>query len=220
MLQMKCPECKKLIVSPLLSDLENVTCCHCQTKVPVCDVMVTANGFTFYRTDLNKRLHTYKNLLKSVIDEREMLEKDPTASSEGKSSLERMAQALRTLMATGRNNHRVYFDVKQPLEYTLDAQPETGILKDLSMSGACVEVPTGSAFPRKNNTLVLEFSLPGTKHTFSIGGIVCWTGKGVFGVAFKKIRTGDCARLWEYIATTAEGRVPEATVRSQLCANC
>jgi len=220
MLQMKCPKCKKLIVSSLLSDLENVTCGHCQAKVPVQDVMVTANGFTFYRTDLNKRLHSYKNLLKSVLDEREQMEKDPTASTEGRSSLERMAQALKTLMATGRNNHRVYFETRQKIQYSLDGKQESGILKDLSMSGACIEAALGSVFPRKSKTLTLEFSLPGKDHTFIIEGIVSWTGKGVFGFSFKKIKSGDCALLWEYIATTAEGQVPDATIRSQICSNC
>lgn len=220
MLQMKCPKCKELIVSQLLSDLENVTCSHCQAKVPVQDVMVTANGFTFYRTDLNKRLHSYKNLLKSVIEERDQMAKDPTASAEGRSSLERMAQALKTLMATGRNNHRVYFETGQKLRYTHDEQQETGILKDLSMSGACIEAAPGSSLPRKSKALTLEFSLPGKDHSFIIEGVVSWTGKGVFGFSFKKIKSGDCALLWEYIATTAEGQVPDATIRSQLCSNC
>lgn len=220
MLQMKCPKCKELIVSSLLSDLENVTCGHCQVKVPVQDVMVTANGFTFYRTDLNKRLHSYKNLLRNVLDEREQMDKDPTASAEGRISLERMAQALKTLMATGRNNHRVYFETEQKLRYTLDGQQQTGTLRDLSMSGACIESSPGNSLPRKSNPLALEFSLPGKDHSFIIEGVVSWTGTGVFGFSFKKIKSGDCALLWEYIATSAEGQVPDATIRSQLCSNC
>lgn len=218
MLKMKCAKCHELITSALLSDLEELTCSHCHAQVPVKDIMVTAEGFTFHRNDLNKRMHTYKNLLIDLLKERELLEQDPTASEEGKGSLERMVQALRDLMATGRNNYRVQFNNDGlKLQFRIDGQQHNGLMRDLSMSGACLKVGSTNLVPRRSYPLTLEFSLPGSEHRFIIEGTVCWTGDKMFGVSFTAIEAGDSSVLWEYIATEAEGRVPNAKVRPCLC---
>ncbi|WP_303721024.1 PilZ domain-containing protein [Malonomonas rubra] len=214
MLQMKCTECKELITSPLLPDLEQVTCNHCQALIPVKDVMVSANGFTYYCTDLKKRLPHYKSLLKSFILEREQMEKDQKATKERKRSLDKTIEALKSFLASARNHCRIHFNDEQFLQYRSDAQIEIGKLINISMSGACIESMMSITAPRQNTALTIMFSLPVSVHVFCIDGVIRWANDGLFGISFKTLRPEDRALLWEHIATLSLGYVPQQRVNA------
>jgi len=206
MLKMKCPNCEEMIVSALLADMNEVSCKHCQSLVPVDNVMVFAEGFTFHRNDLLKRLFRYKGLLDEIGKERALLEKNPQASDESKKSLDRFAQALAEVMAGARKNLRIDFADSVPARYRANSRAESGRLVNISMSGACVEVVPKAACPRKATALTIEFSLPGIDFEFSLSGNVSWAKKGqTFGVEFNELQPQAFDRLWDYIANSVAG---------------
>lgn len=206
MLKMKCPQCQEMIVSALLSDMEQIPCEHCHEIVPVTDVMVFAEGFTFHRNDLIKRLFRYKTLLTEINKERELLEKSPGASDEGKKSLGRFAQALAEVMAGARNNLRIDFADPVPLRFKLNAQNQMGNLVNLSTSGACIALNGQSVPPKKKIPLTVEFLLPGCDYPFALPGTVSWVKKGgTIGVEFNTLEQECYNTLWEFISTAVEG---------------
>ena len=194
-----------MIVSALLSDMDQVTCEHCQVQVPVENVMVFAEGFTFHRNDLIKRLFRYKGLLDEISKERQMLEQNPQASAESKKSLDRFSQALAEVMAGARNNLRIDFSKALPVRYRASSRAESGKLVNISMSGACIEIDQKAACPRKKAALTIEFSLPGLDYSFSLSGRVSWAKKGrSFGLEFNDIEQAALDNLWDYISSAAE----------------
>lgn len=206
MLKMKCPKCHEMIVSALLSDMDQVPCGNCKEIVPVNDVMVFAEGFTFHRSDLVKRLFRYKTLLDEITKERALLEKNPDASAESKKSLEKFAQALAEVMAGARKNLRIEFTDRIPLRFRFNSSISSGILVNLSMSGACFEVSENAFCPRKKSVLALEFNLPGIDYTFTLAGTVSWVKKGrSVGVEFNTLDQKDIDTLWFYISSSVEG---------------
>jgi hypothetical protein len=206
MLKMKCSKCEEMIVSALLSDMDEVSCEHCQAVVPVDNVMVFAEGFTFHRNDLIKRLFRYKGLLDEISKERALLEKNPQASVESKKSLDRFAQALAEVMAGARKNLRIDFSDSIPIRYRVNARAENGKLTNISMSGACIEIAPKAACPRKKTALTIEFSLPGVDFEFSLPGNVSWAKRGqTFGVEFSELEQQTFDRLWNYISTSVAG---------------
>jgi hypothetical protein len=206
MLKMKCPQCEEMIVSPLLSDLDQIPCEHCKEIVPVADdVLVFAEGFTFHRNDLIKRVFRYKTLLDEICKERELLEKNPDASEESKKSLARFAEALAEVMAGARRNFRIDFTQQVPLRYRINSQQQTGLLNNLSMSGACVQIERRTACPRKKTALAVAFRLPGVDHSFTLTGSVSWVKKGTsFGVEFDKLPQRDADTLWDFITAAVD----------------
>jgi len=213
MLHMRCPECKKSIASVLLSELEEVICNHCQAIVPVNDLTVTANGFTYYCADLKKRLSHYKSLLKNFSIEQKQLEQDPQATKERKRNLEKSIEGLKAGMASARDNCRIHFDDELFLQYRFETQMEIGKLVNISMYGACIESMPSATAPHKDTPLTIMFSLPGKEHVFSIGGTIRWINNGLFGISFKSVNPEDGALLWQHIATLALGYVPQATLK-------
>lgn len=205
MLKMKCPKCSEMIISALLSDMEQIACSHCNTVVPVDNVMVFAEGFTFHRNDLIKRMFRYKTLLAEIRKERELLDKNPDASEDGKRSLERFAQALVEVMAGARNNLRIDFTEPVPVLYLVGGKTQTGNLINLSMSGACLSLDEKSIIPKKKSPLSIDFKLPGTDHLFSLSGTVSWTRKGPsIGVEFDQL-PGDASKMmWDFITSAVE----------------
>lgn len=205
MLKMKCPKCDEMIVSALLSDMDQVPCEHCQVLVPVENVMVFADGFTFHRNDLIKRLFRYKRLLDEICKERELLEKNPQASDESKKSLDRFSQALAEVMAGARDNLRIDFTEAILLSYRVNSQVQSGVLTNLSMSGACVDIDHKSACPRKKAALSIEFSLPGSDYTFILTGTTSWSKRGKsFGIKFNTLEQKALDALWAYISSSVE----------------
>lgn len=206
MLKMKCPNCDKEIVSALLSDVEKIPCGHCKEVVPVENIMVFAEGFTFHRNDLIKRLFRYKTLLDEIANERELLEKSPTASKESKNSLDRLLKALAEVMASGRNNLRIDFKETIRLRYRFNSHDETGMLTNLSMSGVCIDIGGKASSPKKKISVVIEFCLPGVEHAFSLTGRTSWVKKGKsFGVEFNQLEDKDKDILWGFISSAVEG---------------
>ncbi|MDX2481252.1 MAG: PilZ domain-containing protein [Desulfuromusa sp.] len=188
MLKMKCPKCDEMIVSALLLDMDQVPCEHCQELVPVGNVMVFAEGFTFHRNDLLKRLFRYKTLLDEICKERDLLDKNPNASDESKKSLDRLSQALAEVLAGARNNLRIDFTEPISINYRVNSNVQSGSLTNLSMSGACVDVSPKASCPRKKMELSIEFALPSIDYNFILNGTTSWSKKGKsFGMKFSAI---------------------------------
>ncbi|SHJ93213.1 PilZ domain-containing protein [Malonomonas rubra DSM 5091] len=205
MLKMKCPKCEEMIVSALLSDIEKIPCEHCKEVVPVTNVMVFAEGFTFHRNDLIKRMFRYKTLLMEIRKEREMLDKNPEASAEGKRSLERFAQALAEVMAGARNNLRIDFSSPVPVKFRAGQQSGEGQLINLSMSGACLEIKRQLISPKKKMPIQIGFTLPGTERQFTLKGFVSWVKKGSsLGVEFAELPADVQEQLWTFISSAVE----------------
>lgn len=202
---MKCPKCSEMIVSALLSDLEQVSCEHCKEIVPVADVMIFAEGFTFHRNDLVKRLFRYKTLLDEIGKERDLLDKNPLASEESKKSLDRFSQALAEVMAGARKNLRIDFTETIPLRYRFNSHVESGALANLSMTGACIGINPQATCPKKKSVLVIEFALPRINHASTLTGTVSWVKKGnSFGVEFNSLNKQDSDALWNFISSAVE----------------
>jgi PilZ domain len=205
MLKMKCPKCDEMIVSALLSDMDQVPCEHCQELVPVGNVMVFAEGFTFHRNDLVKRLFRYKTLLDEICKERDLLDKNPNASDESKKSLGRFAQALAEVMAGARNNLRIDFTEPISISYRVNTHVQSAFLTNLSMSGACVDVAPKAPCPRKKTVLSIEFALPGIDCNFILTGTTSWSKRGKsFGIKFNAIDEQTIENLWDFITSSVE----------------
>lgn len=211
MLKMKCPKCDEMIVSALLSEIDTVGCGHCKEVVPVGDVLIYAEGFTFHRNDLVKRLFRYKTLLNEVRKEREMLEKSTDASDESKKSLDRFLQALEEVMAGARNHLRLDFSDRLPVRFRCNEQIQTGFLSNLSMSGACIELSPKTAYPKKKAPISVCLSLPGCNDDFTLPAVVSWINKektaarkaNSIGVEFKSLNQKVVDILWDFIASAA-----------------
>lgn len=205
MLKMKCPKCAEMIISALLADMERVPCDHCKEIVPVTNVMVFAEGFTFHRNDLIKRLFRYKTLLDEILKERQVMEKNPQVSEESKRSLDNFANALSEVMAGARNNLRVDFAEMVTLRYRMGSRIESGKLCNLSMSGACIEITDNAVCPKRKSALAIDFSLPGIDFAFTLPGTVSWVKKGrSFGLAFDTLEPQAVDTLWNFITAAVE----------------
>ncbi len=208
---MKCSACEEMIVSVLLAEVSSFSCPHCQETVPVNDVMIFAEGFTFHRNDLVKRLFRYKKLLSEVSKEREMLEASSDTSDESKKSLDRFLQALEEVLAGARNNLRLDFVEQIPVRFSFGSQVQSGMMSNLSLTGACIEIACDTPHPRRNGAVSLTFSIPELLVEQSLPAVVSWvdnsnTGKRkgcAIGIKFKSLNQDVLDRLWDFISRAA-----------------
>ncbi len=211
MLIMKCPKCDKYIRSGLLAEIKSIACEHCQANVPVANVLISSNGFTFDRTDLLKRFFRYRKLLDEVIDERNSLVENSNASAASKRSIEQFMAILQEMMTGARDNYRYEFTI--PLSVKLNYSQNTchGTFFNLSTEGACVEIPRSNYLPRVGGGIQIEFSLPDDGEKFSIHGEVCWTQKAKdtdkakhsVGIKFNELDASTHMKLWQFISALA-----------------
>ncbi len=213
MLIMKCPKCNKYIKSALLAEINSISCEHCHVDVPVTNVLISSNGFTFDRADLLKRFFRYRKLLDEVIDERNSLLENSQASDASRRSIEQFMAILQEMMTGARDTFRYEFTV--PLSAKLHYNKTTcnGTFFNLSAEGACIEIPRTNYLPRVGGVILVEFSLPDDGGNFSIHGDVCWTQKAKntekakhsVGIKFEKLEPASHAKLWHFISTLASG---------------
>lgn len=213
MLIMKCPKCNKYIRSALLAEIKSIVCEHCSIDVPVTNVLISSNGFTFDRNDLLKRFFRYRKLLDEVIDERNSLLENSQASDASKRSIEQFMAILQEMMTGARDTFRCEFIV--PLSVNLHYNKNTcsGIFFNLSTEGACVEIPRSNYLPRVGGQILVEFSLPDDGGDFSIHGEVCWTqkaknvdnGKHSVGIKFSQLDSTCHTKLWRFVSALASG---------------
>lgn len=212
MLKMKCSNCSEFIVSPLLAEIETVSCGHCRQVVPVGNLVVSAQGFTIHREDLLQRLFRYQRLLAEVIKERELMQKCADISAVSKNSVDRFIATLEEVMDGARNNFRLHFSRRLPVQFSLDQRMRTGKLVNLSLQGACIEPEDGDALPKVKSPLSLEFSLSDGSAALSLAGVVVWAnrrsrtqaGEHGIGVRFTSLSGSDRAELWQYIVDHVE----------------
>ena len=211
MLIMKCPKCNKYIRSGLLAEIKSIVCEHCQVNVPVANVLISSNGFTFDRADLLKRFFRYRKLLDEVIDERNSLVENSNASDASKRSIEQFMAILQEMMTGARDNYR--YEFKVPLSAKLHYSKNTcrGTFFNLSAEGACIEIPRTNYLPRVGGGIQIEFSLPDNGGAFSIHGEICWTQKAKdtsnakhsVGIKFNELDPSIHTELWQFISTIA-----------------
>ncbi|MCD6186866.1 MAG: PilZ domain-containing protein [Desulfuromusa sp.] len=208
MLMMKCPQCNKYINSELLAEIESIVCEHCEATVPVINLLVSSNGFTFDRNHLLKQFFRYRQLLDEVIDERNSLS---NTSDESKRSLEQFMTLLQGMMAGARGNFRYEFSPSLAAQLCYSKNECSGILFNLSTEGACVEIPRLNPLPRVGGSISIEFSLPDQAEVFLINGEICWTRKAKemdeakhsAGVKFDQLGASVHTTLWQYISGQA-----------------
>jgi len=210
MLIMKCPECHKFISSALLAEIPSIVCEHCGAEVPVRNVLVTSNGFTFDRNDLLKRFFRYRKLLDEVIDERNALLSNPNVRKESQRSIEQFMTILQGMMAGARDNFRCQFTSPVSVRISVQGKSYRGFLQNLSMSGGCVTLPANDTLPRVNSVLKMRFFLPHTDTEILVSGEVCWAEKAKkagqehrLGIQFEELQDEMQTRLWEYIQKAA-----------------
>lgn len=212
MLIMKCPKCLNYIRSDLLVELKVIDCEHCKVQVPVANVLVSSNGFTFERNDLLKRFYRYRKLLDEVIEERNSLSSNSGSSDISLRSIEKFMNVLQGMMAGARDHYRCAF--AQPLSAKLRylQQEFAGSIYNLSMDGACVEISSRNPLPRVKGVITLTFNLPGQVEKLIVTGEICWTHKGVAedkkghssGIRFSGMDEVTRNALWYFISTTAQ----------------
>ena len=216
MLIMKCPKCDKYINSALLAEITTVVCEHCNVEVPVANVLVSSNGFTFDRNDLLKRFFRYRKLLDEVIDERNSLVGNTAASEVSKSSIEQFMSILQGMLTGARDNFRCEFSVPLPVWICYSTTECFGNVFNLSTEGVGIEIPRTNLLPRVGGVILAEFSLPDAEEKFSISGEICWTQKAgngdqskhSVGVKFNGLDPSIQAKLWQFVSALASD-VPE-----------
>ena len=211
MLIMKCPSCQKYIKSVLLAEISKIKCEHCGSHVPVQNVLVSSNGFTFDRNDLLKRFFRYRKLLDEVLDEHSQLQENPVSRNESKKSIEQFLHILQGMMSGAREHFRCDFDIPVRCKIISAGTEKEGNFQNLSMDGACVQLLEAGMRPQVKRSLRLKFFLPHCVSEFIISGEICWvekakgtSGEGpVIGVQFDTIDKQMQANLWKYICTEA-----------------
>lgn len=211
MLIMKCGKCDKYINSDLLVELKTVRCEHCGTVVPVKNILVSSNGFTFDRDDLLKRFFRYRKLLDEVIDERNALNDNNSASVESKRSIDQFLSILQGMMTGARDHFRCHFDTSVVADLTYNDHQCRGSFINLSMDGACLELSATNPLPRVGCKIVVEFGLPGKDALFRPVGLICWVEQGKsdqyekhrIGVKFSGIDDAAREDLWNFISSQA-----------------
>jgi len=211
MLIMKCTECDKYISSALLAEIDSIRCEHCGADVKVRNVLVSANGFTFDRSDLLKRFFRYRKLLDEVIDERNALFANSSASDESKRSIEQFLSILQGMMTGARDHFRYQFESQVVTKIHYSQNQCHGHFINLSIEGACVEIASSYSLPRVGGSISVEFSLPDRDEIFTLGGSVCWTQKGKdfssgkhsVGIKFNAFDRELKDLLWNFISGLA-----------------
>lgn len=211
MLIMKCTECEKYISSALLAEIDSIRCEHCGADVKVRNVLVSANGFTFDRNDLLKRFFRYRRLLDEVIDERNALFANSSASDESKRSIEQFLSILQGMMTGARDHFRYQFESQVVTKIHYSQHQCLGHFINLSIEGACVEIASSYSLPRVGHSISVEFSLPDRDELFTLKGSVCWTqqgkdssrGKHSVGIKFNAFDSELKDTLWNFISGLA-----------------
>lgn len=211
MLIMKCSQCEKYISSPLLAEISTIACEHCGTTVPVANVLVSSNGFTFDRNDLLKRFFRYRKLLDEVIDERNAMASNPQVSEASKRSIDQFMRILQGMMTGARGHFRCSVETGLETRVTYPSGQGLGKFVNLSMEGACVEMSSSASLPRVGGMIALEFALPDQDKKINLPGVVCWTQKGKgagfnhnIGVKFGGYDEKIKQLLWDYLSRHSE----------------
>ncbi len=215
MLIMKCPSCQKYIKSVLLAEISQIRCEHCEATVPVNNVLVSSNGFTFDRNDLLKRFFRYRKLLDEVIDEHSHLHDNLVSRIESKKSIEQFLKILQGMMTGARDHFRCEFDSPISCRIAYAGTEVEGFFQNLSMEGACIQLVSGRMRPKVRNSLRLKFFLPHCVSEFILSGEICWVekvkelaGNGpVIGIRFDPVDKQTQENLWKFICDQA-GKVP------------
>jgi len=211
MLIMKCPKCDKYISSALLAEIKTIVCEHCHTEVPVNNVLVSSNGFTFDRNDLLKRFFRYRKLLDEVIDEHTSLSNSNDSSSESKRSIEQFLAILQGMMTGARDNFRYQFSVPVVAKLCYSRHECSGTFFNLSTEGARIEISSSNPLPRVKGGISIEFSLPDHEEIISVDGDICWTNKAKeegtskhsVGIRFRGLDKETHEKLWMFISAAA-----------------
>ena len=210
MLIMKCPECETMIRSRLLAEIATIRCEHCGEEVPVKNVLVSSNGFTFDRQDLLKRFFRYRKLLDEVLDERN-LHADDASSQNSRRSLEQFLIILQGMMTGARDHFRYQFDSALPVQFRYGGHIGRATFIDLSMEGACLALEGGQPLPRVRGEAQLTFTLPEQVRALIVPGEICWTqkaqslenGRHRVGVRFRGVTEQVREPLWQFIQSAA-----------------
>ncbi|MFO7765652.1 MAG: PilZ domain-containing protein [Pelovirga sp.] len=219
MLMMKCPECQNYIRSALLAELNVINCDQCRTQVPVTNVLISANGFTFERSDLLKRFYRYRKLLDEVIEERNTLSDNADVSDVSLRSIEKFLSVLQGMMAGARDHYRCEFADPVPVRMRYLQQECSGTIYNMSMDGACIETASRNPLPRVKGIITLNFKLPGNPRLIAATGEICWTHKGgtdgkrghTSGVRFTQLEEPVREQLWGFISTMAQEKIAKDT---------
>lgn len=211
MLIMKCPKCEKYISSALLAEIQTIVCDHCHVEVPVSNVLVSSNGFTFDRNDLLKRFFRYRKLLDEVIDEHSSLTKSSESSAESKRSIEQFLAILQGMMTGARDNFRYQFTRPLSAKLCYSRHECSGTFFNLSTEGACIEISRSNPLPRVKGGISIEFSLPKHDDIIAVDGDICWTNKAKdgesskhsVGIRFRDMDKETHDKLWLFISAEA-----------------
>lgn len=177
MLQMKCPNCKGVIVSPFLGELAAVECNHCKESVPVHDVFVKTKSFTIHRDDLIKRIFRYRTLLREIENEKMLMADDETISEATKKSLAQFASTLQELLSGARKNFRLAIPFNLPVVINYKNNSCHGQLTNLSSDGASVLFADADHLPKQGAVVEFDLALPGLSEPLVVKGRVAWKQK-------------------------------------------
>lgn len=194
MLKMKCPACEVDIVSPFLAEINQIDCPHCYESVPVKEVVVFSNGFSYFRSQLTCQIYRYKELLHEAQNDYQQLVQNPRAHAKSKETSKRLVSTLEEIMAGTRNNYRVELSNKHLISYRCNDIVGAGGLLNLSANGACLQLDSNKFIPDKGQQISLILSFPGVPKAFTLNGKVAWqspsqrmVGQHEIGVIFQEV---------------------------------
>jgi len=205
MLKICCSSCNKEIISPLLVEYKQTICPHCLKEIPVEDVIVYANGYSYFRSDLVKRISYYKSLLLETAKECDLLDRDPSVSPASKQSRMRFLATLEEMMAGARDRFRIMMPENCPVNYLNNQINGEGSLVNLSRGGACIAIQDSARLPMKSTPVVLCFTLPGDSKPLAIKGTISWSKSEnaelskQFGVSFLPQEQEASDKIWNFI---------------------
>lgn len=183
MLKVECPQCKEWIYLPFKSDEQETRCPHCSQMIPIKDVYISAGPYLIYREVLMKNMFKYKRLLAEAEKEISGLEKSGNRAFEiSAQTLGVFVNHLKELLSGCRNDlrHPVIDDLTA--EYILNGGKYKGKIKNLSVTGVCIDAGRNVTMAGLWNEIELKFY----EHEESIrlNGRIMWIRYNLMGIKF------------------------------------
>lgn len=196
MFQMNCSNCKELIKSPLLAEVQVIECPQCKEIVRVQNAVVSTKNFSI---SLRSSL---KNLLFAARDKFRLNKSHILDAQINYDTGQRLAKLLR------RDDFRLGMSYDLYVQINFDSTKRLARLLNISSIGAGIEFAEQGQLPEDDSEIQLQLPLSGCEESLSLLGRVVWRripGKDTIspsitmGVRFKDIDEETRACLWDFI---------------------
>lgn len=203
MFQMNCLNCRALIKSPLLSEVQVIECPQCKEIVRVQNVVVSSRKFS---TGLRSSL---KSLLLAARDKFRLNKSHVLDAQTSYDIDKRIAKLLR------RDDFRLDMSYDLFVQIDFDSHKRLARLLNISSIGASIEFTERGQLPEDKSEINLQLPVTGDTEPLSLLGKVVWSRiptkdtilpSVTMGVQFEDVDEETRAGLWAFIvnAETAD----------------